>query len=109
MTKKSLQNIPEKKPNNLAVRATSISYQSPIPPPEIIAHYEAIQPGFAERIMKAFEKQSAHRQNLEKIVIEADIKKSYLGLVCGFLIGICSIGATIWMTALGLIENTHVL
>nr|DAR22085.1 MAG TPA: putative membrane protein [Caudoviricetes sp.] len=45
-------------------------FSGPIPPPEILSGYEQIHPGFADRIISMAEKQSAHRQGLEKIRVE---------------------------------------
>ncbi len=42
------------------------SFSGPIPPPEVLAQYESISPGFASRIISMAEIQSSHRQELEK-------------------------------------------
>ncbi len=62
------------------------SYYGPIPPASEMAKYEDIQPGMADRIMAMAEKQSEHRQNIEKIVITNDARKSLLGVVFAFII-----------------------
>lgn len=38
-----------------------------LPPPTMLQAYEDIKPGYADRIMDAFERQEAHRQYLERI------------------------------------------
>jgi uncharacterized membrane protein len=48
-------------------------FQGPIPPPDLLAGYEAISSGFADRILKMTEDQSTHRYSLETKSIEADI------------------------------------
>lgn len=69
-------------------------FSGPIPPPEILSGYEQIHPGFADRIISMAEKQSAHRQGLEKIRVESEIKDSRLGVIFAFLMGIsCLIAA----------------
>jgi uncharacterized membrane protein len=71
------------------------------PPPEAMEKYEAIMPGFAERIVLRTEKQTAHRIDIERKLIISGIWKSFLGLVFGFLIGIAGIGGGFYLTALG--------
>ena len=47
-------------------RVIQSEFRGPIPPPEIISGYEAIIPGAADRILAMAEKQSQHRQEMEK-------------------------------------------
>ena len=47
------------------------------------------------------EKQMNHRIDLEKTVIEGDAKKSYLGLIAGFIVAISAIGGAIYLAANG--------
>ena len=58
------------------------TFLGPLPPPEILAQYEQILPGSAERIMVMAENQAEHRQSLEetvKTVIEGDSKRRTYG------------------------------
>ena len=41
------------------------SYQGPLPSPEVLAEFDEVVPGLAERIVVAWETQTAHRQSLE--------------------------------------------
>ena len=41
-------------------------FSGPIPPPNIIKGYEEVLPGSADRILAMAEKQSNHRQEMEK-------------------------------------------
>lgn len=50
-----------------------VSYAGPIPPPAMLARYNEVLPGAAERILKMAEEQSSHRQYLEKAVVNSDI------------------------------------
>jgi uncharacterized membrane protein len=61
-------------------------YRGPIPPPEILKGYDLVKEGFAERVFQMAERQSQHRMELEKTVVIGDHKKSWVGLVLGFLI-----------------------
>jgi uncharacterized membrane protein len=78
-----------------------INGSSAIPPPEVLEKYNSIIPGLAERIVSHAEKQSLHRTALEKKLLISNIRKSYLGLVFGFLIGSLGVGGGIWLTFSG--------
>lgn len=63
---KLLPNHPNKKTNHqkdhsLVVQATAFS--GPLPPPQVLAQYESILPGSANRILSMAEKQSEHRRS----------------------------------------------
>jgi uncharacterized membrane protein len=45
------------------------TFSGPIPPPTLLAEYNKVVPNAAERILAMAEKQSEHRQFLEKKVI----------------------------------------
>lgn len=75
-----------------------IQFSGPIPPPNIINEYEKILPGAADRILAMAEKQSSHRQSMEKKMIEAESRDSLLGILFGFLLGIGCIVAAIVMS-----------
>lgn len=62
-------------------------FSGPLPPPKIMRGYEEILPGAADRIMKMAEQQSAHRQSMEKKMIEAEARDSLLGVLFAFLLG----------------------
>jgi uncharacterized membrane protein len=64
-----------------------LSRSGPIPDAEQLEKYDKIQPGAADRIIAMAEKQSAHRQEIEKTVIKAKSLNSTLGVVFAFLLG----------------------
>ena len=76
-------------------------FSGPIPPPQILEKYNKIVPNAANRILKMAEKQSAHRQYLEKELIEASIKNERLGLWFGFFIGLIAILSGVFCVYLG--------
>ena len=77
-------------PSSAILRSTSVttSFKGPIPPPIILAQYEEVVPGSAERLLAMVESQSAHRQALEKTVVNGDSKRAYLGLAAGFIVAL---------------------
>ncbi len=75
------------------IQVAAASYSGPIPPPSELAKYEELLPGSAERIIAMAEKQSNHRQDLEKITIKSGSRDSLLGLIFGLIIGLAGIGS----------------
>jgi uncharacterized membrane protein len=51
--------------------------------------------------LKQAEAQTQHRIEIEKKVVSADITKSYLGLVFGFILGLSGIGSGVYLATLG--------
>lgn len=76
-------------------------YVGPLPHPNILEKFEQILPGAADRILKQAEAQTEHRIEIEKKVVSADITKSYLGLVFGFILGLSGIGSGVYLATLG--------
>lgn len=71
-------------------------FSGPLPTPEMLARYDAVVPGAADRIIKMAENQSAHRIEIEKTVINTRSRDSLLGIVSGLLIGLCSLAASVY-------------
>lgn len=53
----------------------SIEYSGVLPPPAMLAQYDQIEKGFADRIITMAEKQQAHRFELEKEGLESMFKR----------------------------------
>lgn len=49
------------------------SFQGPLPPPSMLAQYEEILPGAAERILVLLESETAHRHGVELQCVNAEI------------------------------------
>ena len=62
-------------------------FSGPIPPPSIIKGYEEVLPGSADRILTMAEKQSNHRQEMEKRIIRTESRDSLLGILFAFMLG----------------------
>lgn len=73
------------------------AYSGIIPHPSIIAGYEDILPGSADRILSMAEKEGEHRRSLEKKITEDDGNRAYLGLMAGFLIAVTGLGGSIYL------------
>lgn len=62
------------------------SYTGPIPPPDLLGHYEQVCPGSADRILKQFEEQSRHRRRMENRVNWSNVVSSATGQVMAFVL-----------------------
>jgi len=49
-------------------------YEGPLPPPALLRQYDEIHPGFADRIIAGWEAETAHRHELERTVVSAEIE-----------------------------------
>lgn len=49
-------------------------WQGPLPPPQALAAYEKVKPGFAERILALAEKEAAHRHELDNALLAQESK-----------------------------------
>lgn len=88
-----VENIQPQKTHSYKIQASKFS--GPIPPPAILAEYDQLIAGGADRILKMAENQAEHRQSLEKSVIKSDNIRAYLGQNFAFIIcmtGLCWAG-----------------
>ncbi|MBI2459266.1 MAG: DUF2335 domain-containing protein [Parcubacteria group bacterium] len=97
------------KNNKTLIRHEEIMFAGPLPHPQLLKGYNDIVPGAAKIIIDMAEKQSSHRQELEKKVINSDINNSKLGLIFGFIIGIVGITAGAIIIAIGQIVAGSVI
>ena len=63
-----------------------VTVVGPLPLPAILAQYEQVCSGAADRIISMAERQSAHRQQLENAVISANCDSQRRGPVFGFIL-----------------------
>jgi uncharacterized membrane protein len=70
----------------IAVTHQSVSFSGPLPPPALLAKYNEVIPNGAERIMAMAERQSAHREFLEKQVVAGNVASQARGSHYAFII-----------------------
>lgn len=90
MSHKPAQQSNKTQPNqtpSVSLSRTEV-FSGPLPHPNILAQYEAIVPGAAERIIVMAENQSRHRIAMEDRVIQSDIRNSKYGQIFGFIIAV---------------------
>jgi uncharacterized membrane protein len=72
---------------------TAQHFSGPLRPPEMLRRYEELLPGSADRVISMAERQSAHRQNLEKTVVDSNCTNERLGMILGFIMCVLAISA----------------
>lgn len=77
----------------------SLTFQGPIPPPQLLEQYSKVIPNGAERIMAMAESQQKHRQSLESVVVLANVAAQSRGQVFAFLLAAVAISGGIWLIA----------
>jgi uncharacterized membrane protein len=76
-------------------------HSGPLPHPDVLARYnETVQNG-AERLMQSFEKQQAHRQELEKKVIFGNVDAEKRGQWMGLTVSLAVLGLAAYVAHLG--------
>ena len=85
--------MPENNPqaknfSQVKLQQLEIISSGPIPSPQILQQYNQIVPDAAERIMRMAEKQSDHRIDLERKVVDSNIIKSYVGMGLATIIAV---------------------
>jgi uncharacterized membrane protein len=84
------------------MEAHAVAFSGPLPPPEILARYNEILPGAAERIIAMAENQNVHRRELEKKVINGNVFSQNVGMILGFIIAMTAIIGGIWLASKGM-------
>ncbi len=79
------------------VVSMSESHSGPLPHPRILAGYEKIVPGAANRILAMAENEAEHRHSVDDRCIRIDSRDSLLGIICAFVLGLTAmiVGALI--------------
>ena len=67
----------------------------------MLAKYEEVSPGLADRIVSLAENQSTHRQRIEAKVINSNVSSQTLGLILGALISLVTIVGGIYLILKG--------
>lgn len=89
----AVQNKPVKRTKTVVKREQY--FTGPIPPPAILAEYNAIIPDAADRILKMAEKQSAHRIKMEGTVVHGNETRANRGQWIAGLLLFASIVASV--------------
>lgn len=79
------------------------AFIGPIPPPKVMAEYESLLPGSADRILKMAEKQQDHRMELEKQAISSELMQNKRGQIFGFIVFLFGLAAGIVFAFKGMV------
>jgi len=82
-------------------RVEGTVFQGPLPHPEILAGYDRVLPGAADRIIAMAESNQRHRQTLEATVIPAGVRSERLGQVLGFILYIATLASGTYLVSMG--------
>lgn len=74
------------------------AFSGPLPHPDHLERYGQIVKDGAERIFKMAETQMDHRIEMEKSIVQSDIRLSNRGLLYGFIIALVVTGGGTWIT-----------
>lgn len=94
-------------PAELREISIQASMSGPFPPPAMLAQYEDILPGSAERIFQLTEKEQAHRHDLESTGLRDEIFYRRLGMILGaaslvLILAVVALAAFLDQTAIAL-------
>ena len=74
--------------HHMKTEVTASTYSGPLPPAEAFEKYEAVCPGAADRIIAMAERQAAHRQEIEKTVVNSGSRNSQMGIISALILAI---------------------
>ncbi|MCP4504566.1 MAG: DUF2335 domain-containing protein [Deltaproteobacteria bacterium] len=90
----------EEEPNDAMMASFGMRYQGPLPPPAMMAGYENISPGFADRILKMAENEQSHRHSEESKLSSGYLKHHLVGQLLGAGLGISCVIAGVLIAIL---------
>jgi uncharacterized membrane protein len=92
----------------IAHQRVAQSFSGPLPPPEVLARYDKLHPGFAERILTMAEREQDHRHQCERGALSQEIRnhearnqEAFRGQLFGLTIGSLAIISGSITAALG--------
>jgi uncharacterized membrane protein len=74
-------------------------WQGPMPPPRILAEYDQVQAGLAERIVSMAETVTTGSIKTQDKLADAEIERARTGQALAFLLTVVALGASIWFFA----------
>lgn len=92
---------PDSPQEQIVAAVLAKSFRGPVPAPDDLAEYERVLPGCADRLISLTERQSRHRQQIEKNLVNSDVKLASRGQTYGFIIGMTVIIGAIALIAVG--------
>lgn len=81
----------------------------PLPPPDILARYNQIIPGAAERILRMAEDDALHQRQMEQVALTARAREAARGQHYGLIIGVAALATSIVALLAGLEQAASVI
>ncbi|MCI1277617.1 MAG: DUF2335 domain-containing protein [Nitrospira sp.] len=80
---------------------TTLAFSGPLPPPNILAGYNNIVPGAAERIIAIAEGEASHQRGMEQLAVQRTFDERRLGQIFGFLMGVMGLSVAAFLAHYG--------
>lgn len=87
------QALPEQTTARLPLVLARSSFSGPVPPPDLLREYELVVPGAAKYFFDALDRQSLHRQEMERTALAAAIRNERVGIWLAFAIAMVVIAS----------------
>lgn len=82
-------------------RVVSVTWSAPLPPAEELERYAAIMPDLPSRLVANWENQTNHRIDLEKRVIQGDVRRANWGLILGWIFAMALLAGSVFLISTG--------
>jgi uncharacterized membrane protein len=98
-----IPNMPPEKRRLVATAAMEVVVQhsGPLPPPQMLAGYDQVLPGLADRIVAMAENQLQHHQDMDRKALDGEISDRKLGLISSTVITITALVISAWVAVSG--------
>lgn len=103
-----IEQVKEEAPEVLGAVALGVSFQGPLPPPEMLKQYDDLVPGTAERLIEIHQKEKQHALELQETILEAEREENAAdrvefkrGQFFSLIIVLCILALAAFMTAMG--------
>jgi uncharacterized membrane protein len=80
---------------------TASAWSGPLPPPSVLADFDSVVENGAERIMAAWESETAHRRDLERSSLKFSAFDSIFGKVSALIFVLTALGVAAYAAAIG--------
>ena len=94
---------PQPRPNQSSslTQVQAEFFSGPIPPPSYLARYNDVVPNGADRIISMAERQSSHRESMERDVVDGNLRSQSRGQTQAFILALVVILGGIYIMATG--------
>ncbi|MDO4681077.1 MAG: DUF2335 domain-containing protein [Aerococcus sp.] len=96
-----VNDLPKEQQQYIASKLEVYQYQGNLPHPDILKGYDEIDPGIAKVIIDNGIKESQHRREMNKAILQAQIKEQSRGQLLGFVLSVFVISAAVYLVTSG--------